>query len=46
MVVIGRAGNARVQTFTGGGGYRAYFFACWARRVTFTDGRTKTMPSL
>ena len=29
-----------------GGGYRAYFFACWARRVTFTDGRTKTMPSL
>ena len=42
MVVIGRPGNARVQTFTESG----YFLACWARSATFTDGRTKTMPSL
>jgi hypothetical protein len=44
MVVIGRPGNARVQTFTAVSG--SYFFAVAARWAAFTEGRTNTMPSL
>ena len=44
MVVIGRPGNARVQTFTAVPG--GYFLAVAARWAALIEGRTNTMPSL